>query len=101
MAPGAYRILGEKEGYATASADIEIQVGLGGVVELRMSPSPGLTVLVIEAQGQPARAAEFVALDGADHVVYRGRHTAGEDQRIRLEGIPAGAWTLLVSGQMA
>ena len=97
LSPGRYRLRVEKDGYAAAG--LEVAVGEAAppkAVEVRLRPSPGLTLLVLRSSGWPAVEVEVLALDDRGREVLRGRYPAAEGGRVSLSELPAGSWRLLV-----
>ena len=84
-------------GYATTGIEVEVaEAGARESLEVRLRPSPGLTLHVLRSSGWPALEVEVLALDDRGREVLRGVHAAGEDGRVSLSELPAGAWRLLV-----
>jgi hypothetical protein len=88
-----------RDGYSAATIDIEVPEGrdLEGI-ELRMSPSTGITLFVLQPGGAPAGSVNIAALDAAERTILSGFYQPGEGGRLRLADLPAGDWTLLVGG---
>ena len=98
--PGEYRITASKDEYANATQDITVtEAGdIEGVV-LKLTPSSGLTLYVTNSAGAPVETVEVAALDPSGQPILLDRIGAGEGGRIRVQGLPAGNWPLIVSSQ--
>jgi Carboxypeptidase regulatory-like domain len=94
VAPGRFRVMAERRGYAAAEATVEVGEG-GGEVEIRLEPAEVLVLAVAHADGRTPQGVTLAALDGAGRVVASGRFTPGTDGRVRVSTVPAGTWQLL------
>ncbi|MDX1996601.1 MAG: carboxypeptidase regulatory-like domain-containing protein [Thermoanaerobaculia bacterium] len=98
VAPGRYRLSGQKDGYAQGEAAVEVTVG-DAEAELRLAPAPGLVLEVRTLRGLLPNGASVAvaAVDGQGRVAYRGSGEADERGRVRLASLPLGSWTLWLS----
>lgn len=94
VAPGRFRVVAERRGYAAAEAMVEVG-DEGGEVEIRMEPAEVLVLAVTLADGRTPQSVTLAAVDGAGRVVASGRFTPGTDGRVRVSTVPAGTWQLL------
>jgi uncharacterized GH25 family protein len=98
FSPGTWLVRAEKEGYAAGTAQIEIGESADALaVEIELEPASGLTLIVTSPFGRPVNEVFVAALDAGERSVLHGQYSAGEGGVVRLDELPAGSWTLLVT----
>ena len=96
---GKYTISAEKEGYGTRTTDLNVGDS-GADVELKLAPTAGVTLRVVDARdGRPISAMIHVT-DMANNVVYESpfRFTQGSTDAMKLP-LDAGTYRVVVMAQ--
>ncbi len=97
---GTWRVSARKTGYAVRETSVVVADGAdANGVELLVDATEGLTLVVRLASGAFVDEVQAVILDAAGRSVTGGRFASGENGRVRLSSVPAGAWTLLVDAE--
>lgn len=95
--PGLWRLVATKAGYGPA--EITVDMGAGGPyenLELRLSPTDGISFDVIAESGTLPSQVLTAVLDRSERPISQGYVPAGEAGTVRLSMVPAGTWELLV-----
>jgi hypothetical protein len=95
---GSYRLTAVKDGYATATLVVRVTGGrdLSGQ-EIALDSTEGLILDLGLAGGGHPSSVRVAVLDAGGIVVSHGSHPTGEGGRVRLDTVPAGYWTVVVS----
>lgn len=97
---GSWRVSARKTGYAVRDTTVVVADGAdANNVELLVDATEGLTLVVRLASGAFVDEVQAVILDGGGRTVMGGRYASGENGRVRLTSVPAGAWTLLIEAE--
>ncbi len=98
--PGRWRLSAAKPGHGPAETTLEAHAGaVLDAVELRMSPSEGITFEAVLESGRPPQQVSAMVLDAAGRQVSHGIYEAVEGGRFRITTIPAGQWELYVQSR--
>ncbi len=98
LSAGDWRLQADRDGYASASVDVEIGPGFDTEgLELRLGPASGLTLRILLPTGRPADYAAVALLDAQGRPVSAEARNTGENGRFHLERAPAGTWTVVVT----
>ncbi|HEV8241639.1 MAG TPA: carboxypeptidase regulatory-like domain-containing protein [Thermoanaerobaculia bacterium] len=93
---GSWTVSAEKAGYARASTGIDVGAEPVDDLEIRLSPTQGITLMVSRTAGAPPRNVQVAVLDGARRALVTGMYSTGENGRVRLSTVPPGTWEVLV-----
>ena len=110
---GTYRLRGEAEGHAPGETEVTVEEGLPAAgLEIRLERAAGLELTVTDPYGGVPARITVAALDptqtvspaddplgGGPAAVYNDSVALGEGGRVRLDGLPAGRWSLLVTSR--
>jgi hypothetical protein len=109
VAPGRYSLRVSKDGYAVASVELAVGAAPAAAVEVALEPSAGGEIEVRDVLGGVPRWVSVTALDDGGaaaaegltlaivRTVYGDSLATGEGGRVRLTGLPAGRWRVLVT----
>jgi hypothetical protein len=97
--PGTYRLTVRAEGFSPAAQDLQVAAGqdLQGV-DLRLQPAHGLQLEILRASGRAPALVHLQARGPQGEVVLAETHQPDAAGRMRLGTLPAGTWSLVISG---
>lgn len=102
---GAWKVKASREGYAPGEREIQVDGSADGgenqEVEIRLSPTAGLTVEAVLASGQRPDRVQVTVIGGDGRVVSSGSYPLGEEGRARISNVPPGSWQLLVESNQS
>jgi protocatechuate 3,4-dioxygenase beta subunit len=93
---GSWRLSAEKPGYARAGATVEVGSEPVDEVEIRLSPTQGITLTVSRVAGSPPAQVNVAVLDGNRNALVTGSYATGENGRVRISTVPPGSWEVLL-----
>jgi len=96
MSEGSWRLTAEKSGYARATANVAAGSEAVDDVEIRLSPTQGITLAVSRVAGSPPSEVHVAVLDAGRNAVSSGMYPTAENGRVRISTVPAGTWEVLV-----
>ena len=100
---GLWRLIATRAGYAAAEITVDARPGgrYDGL-ELRLTPTEGVTFEVLTETGETPSQVAVAVLDAAGRVVTHATVPVGEGGTARLSTVPPGPWDLAVqSGESA
>lgn len=99
---GAWTLRASRDGYASAEREVQVDGSAPDEIEIRLSPTEGVTVDALLASGQPPDRIQVAVLGPGGETVATGTYPTGENGRTRVSNVPPGSWRLLIgSGQSA
>ncbi|HEX4965027.1 MAG TPA: carboxypeptidase-like regulatory domain-containing protein [Thermoanaerobaculia bacterium] len=98
---GAWKLRVSHEGYSPAVKDVQVAGADAADLEVSLSPTEGLTLMVVLPGGQSPERIRAGALDAAGHAVASGYYPVGENGRVRLSDVPPGSWQIFVDSDYA
>lgn len=96
VSAGAWTLRGELTGYAGGKTAVNVEDGQDADAELRMARTDGL-VLEVSTPSGPASSVLAAVLNSSGEVVSAGNFQATDTGRVRLQGVPAGRYEVLLS----
>lgn len=94
---GRWRVIATKAGYGPAETIVDVRAGgTYDGVELRMSPTDGVTFDVLSETGVTPNQVLAAVLDPSGQALTHGYVPVGEGGTVRLTTVPAGSWELVV-----
>ncbi len=98
LADGTFTLRARREGYAQSESSVTIAGGrVQGSVRVALDATEGLTLRVSLPGGGVPDEVLVAVLDAAGRVSGSSYYATGENGRVRLATLAAGAWELLVS----
>lgn len=98
VAPGAYQLRVEKEGFAAAVLALEVAAdGTSAGIEVMLERAAGLRLQAILPTGLPAGEVTVAVLDPAGQAIVLANQVADASGYIEVEQVPRGRWDLLVA----
>ncbi len=94
---GNWRVVATKAGYAPGEATVAVAGGGAPEVEIRLTPTEGISFAVVLDSGVTVQAVQVSILDPSGRPLASGRH-AVIDGRVRVSTVPPGRWELVVQG---
>ncbi len=96
---GNWRVLATRQGYGPGEATVAVAGGGGATpeVEIRLTPTEGVSFEVALESGATVPAVQVVILDPAGHRLAAGSHMVIEG-RVRVSTVPPGRWDLVIQG---
>ncbi len=96
---GAWKLSAEKAGYARAETRVDVGRDPVDDVEIRLSPTQGITLQVSRTAGSPPANVYVAVLHGHGGALLTQPYSTGEGGRVRLTTVPPGTWEVLVRSE--
>ncbi len=93
---GAWRLAAGKAGFATVERVTSVEAGERQDLEIPLEPAAGLTLTVRSFSLRPAGVVYVAALDPAGRPAVAGTYQTDPEGRLRLQGLAAGTWQLVL-----
>ncbi|MEM7051101.1 MAG: carboxypeptidase-like regulatory domain-containing protein [Acidobacteriota bacterium] len=97
--PGAYRIASLRNGFPAASGTIQLAAGDKRQIELQRPAGIDFEIQVDLAEVPDTRGLQLLLLGENGETVYTARVAVSSGGRVPLADVPAGTWTLALSGE--
>ncbi len=98
LTAGRYRLTVRKNGYEPAERIVDLTAGARFEgLEIVVSPTPGLDLVVRTALGQVPRWINVQAVDNSGRPVVAETRVADDRGRVHVATLPPGSWNLLIS----
>jgi hypothetical protein len=98
---GAWKLRASREGYASAEREVRVDGSAPDEIEIRLSPTEGVTVEALLASGQPPDRIQVAVLGPGGETVATGTYPTGENGRTRVSNVPPGSWRLLIESDQS
>ncbi|HET9768326.1 MAG TPA: carboxypeptidase regulatory-like domain-containing protein, partial [Thermoanaerobaculia bacterium] len=96
---GAWKLGAEKAGYARSETLVDVGRDPVDDVEIRLSPTQGITLQVSRTAGAPPASVFVAVLHGHGGTLLAQPYSTGEGGRVRLTTVPPGTWEVLVRSE--
>ncbi len=101
VAAGSWKVRALVADYEPAEADVQVAGAPVEGLELALRATEGLTLDVLLPSGSPPGTVRAAVLDPGGRVIASGSYTPGQGGRMRITGVPPGAWDLLLDADGA
>jgi len=96
---GSYSASAEKSGYAAVTNDLSVSDNGAGAIELKLTPAPGITLLVVDARDQRPISAWYHAVSSTGQMYDDSiRMMASSTEPVKIP-LPAGAFKITLGAQ--
>ena len=92
---GTWRVVATKPGYGPGEATVAVAGGGAPEIEIRMTPTEGITFEPVLESGLPVQAVRVATLDPTGRPIAES-HYAMIDGKVRVSTVPPGRWELVV-----
>ncbi len=94
---GSWRVVATKPGYAPGEATVAVAGGGAAEVEIRLTPTEGVSFEVVLESGASVPSVQVAILAPSGQRLAAGRHPV-IDGRVEVSTVPPGRWDLIVQG---
>ncbi len=94
---GSWRVVATKAGYAPGETTVAVAGGATPEVEIRLTPTEGVSFEVVLESGVVVPAVQVALLDPAGRPLTTGSHPV-IDGKVRVSTVPPGRWQLVIQG---
>lgn len=98
---GSWKVKASREGYSPGEREVQVDGPEDQEVEIRLSPTAGLTVEALLSSGQRPDRIQVTVLGEGGRVVSSGSYPLGEEGLARVSNVPPGSWQLLVESDQS